>query len=248
MVRPDVVQGWRALVAIAVSWALALAPLPVLAQSPRQLAPGFTQLPAGAKVVLMPVDVELFSLSAGGVPEPKADWTADAQRHLKTALQRRAAALGIESTQLDDTRADAFAEHVNLHAAVARSIAVHHVNIGPYNLPTKNGVLDWSFGDSLRGLQEQTGARYALFIWMRDSYASAERKAAMVAMLIVGAALGTGILLGGGTQTGYASLVDLESGQVVWFNQLVRGSGDLREEAAATETFNVLMAGFPRTP
>ena len=33
----------------------------------RNLAPGFAQLPAGSKIVVMPVDVELFAISAGGV-------------------------------------------------------------------------------------------------------------------------------------------------------------------------------------
>ena len=65
---------------------LALGATAAGAQS-RNLAPGFEGLPAGAKAVLMPVDGELFSLSAGGVPEPRADWTADAQRHMNTALK-----------------------------------------------------------------------------------------------------------------------------------------------------------------
>ena len=43
----------------------------------------------------MPVDVELFSLSAGGVAEPRADWTATALGHMNGAMtgaRRRAAA------------------------------------------------------------------------------------------------------------------------------------------------------------
>jgi hypothetical protein len=91
----------------------------------------------------------------------------------------------------------------------------------------------------MRPLQEKTGARYALFVYVRDSYASAERKAAMVAMAVLG------IGLAGGTQTGYASLVDLETGRVLWFNRLLRASGDLRESAAAAESMAVLLTGFP---
>ena len=37
----------------------------------------------------MPVDVELFSLSAGGVAEPRADWTAAALGHMKGAVTMR---------------------------------------------------------------------------------------------------------------------------------------------------------------
>jgi hypothetical protein len=205
----------------------------------RYLAPGFTQLPKAARVVIMPVDVELFSLSAGGVAEPRADWTAAALGHMKTAVSARISATGLNATTMDDAAADEFAEQVGLHAAVARSIALHHGIGGAWALPSKQGRLDWSFEDSMKPLQDKTGARYALFLYVRDTYASAERKAAMVAMALLG------VGLSGGTQSGYASLVDLESGRVLWFNRLLRASGDLRESAAATESMGALLTGFP---
>lgn len=205
----------------------------------RNLAPGFEGLPAGAKAVLMPVDVELFSLSAGGITEPRADWTADAQRHMNDALRQVLARSQLEVVALDEKDADAFTEQVGLHAAVARSINLHHGVGGNLALPSKGGRLDWSFDDAMRPLQQKTGARYGLFVWVRDSYASAERKVAMVALALFG------IVGGGGVQTGYASLVDLETGRVLWFNRLLRGNGDLREAGAAVESINALLAGFP---
>jgi hypothetical protein len=205
----------------------------------KNLAPGFTQLPKSAQVVIMPVDVELYSLSAGGVPEPRADWTATALGHMKNAVAAKTAAIGLNATTMDEQAADEFAEQVGLHAAVARSIALHHSLGGVWALPTKEGRLDWSFDDSMKPLQDKTGARYALFIWVRDSYASAERKAAMVAMALLG------VGLTGGTQTGYASLVDLETGRVLWFNRLARARGDLREGESASESIDALLAGFP---
>lgn len=207
-----------------------------LAQDARNLAPGFTGLDAGAKVVIAPIDVELFSVSAGGVLEPKAEWTEAAQRHMKAALHQRAVTLGLGSHELASDKADEFAELLNLHAAVARSIAIHHN--GVLKLPTKEDKLDWSFGDTLRPLQAATGAKYGLFTWVRDSYASGERVAMMVGLAL----LGVGV--GGGAQTGYATLVDLDTGRVLWFNQLRRASGDLREAAKATESVDVLLAGF----
>lgn len=209
-----------------------------LAQDARNLAPGFTGLDAGAKVVIAPIDVELFSVSAGGVLEPKAEWTEAAQRHMKAALHQRAVTLGLGSHELASDKADEFAELLNLHAAVARSIAIHHN--GVLKLPTKEDKLDWSFGDTLRPLQAATGAKYGLFTWVRDSYASGERVAMMVGLAL----LGVGV--GGGAQTGYATLVDLDTGRVLWFNQLRRASGDLREAAKATESVDVLLAGFPQ--
>jgi hypothetical protein len=201
------------------------------------LAPGFTAVPAQSKVVLMPVDVELFSMSAGGVLEPKADWTANAQKHMRSALQKRKTNVGLTMSELTELEADEFDDVSSLHAAVARSIAFHH--FGPIKLPTKEGKLDWSLGEGVKTLHEKTKADYGLFIWVRDSYATAERKAMMVGLAI----LGVGINLG--SQVGYASLVDLKTGKVVWFNRLARASGDLRELEPATQSMDDLLTGFP---
>jgi hypothetical protein len=209
-----------------------------VAQS-KNLAPGFAGLSTTDKVMLMPLDVELFSLSAGGVPEPKADWTAVALGHMKRSIAARQAQARVTVVEVSEAEADEFAEQVGLHAAVAQSIALHHFSDGMWNLPTKAGQLNWSFGDAMKPLGARSGAQYALFIWVRDSYASGERKAAMLALAL----LGVGI--SGGAQVGYASLVDLQTGQVVWFNRLARAYGDLREAGPARESMDALLSGFP---
>lgn len=205
----------------------------------RQLAPGFTHLKAGDRLLLMPIDVELFSLSAGGVGEPRADWTDKARRNMVEAVDARRQAARLQVVELQPAQADEFAEQAGLHAAVAQSIALHQFGGSIWALPSKQGKLDWSFGDAMQPLQAATGARYALFFWVRDSYASAERVAAMIALAVVG------IGISGGVQVGYASLVDLQTGQVLWFNQLARGYGDLREPKPARESIDALLAGFP---
>jgi len=215
---------------------LALLP-PLAAAQSRNLAPGFLQLPKDAAVAVMPVDMELFSISAGGVLEPKADWTEAAARHFKAAVLAANQGFGLRSVELAEKDADEVAEVNTLHAAVAQAIAMHH--FGPLALPTKDGKLDWSLGEAVRPVKAATGARYALFSWVRDSYASSERKAMMIGLAI----LGVGIT--GGAQVGYASLVDLDTGQVVWFNRLTRMSGDLREPEPAAETVKALLAEFP---
>jgi len=206
----------------------------------KQLAPGFDHLHAGDTLLLMPLDVELFSVSAGGIDEPRADWTAKAQANLLKAIQQHKQAARVRVAELTPDQADEFAEQVGLHAAVAQAIALHQFGDPMWALPTKGGRLEWSFGDAMRPLHEASGASHALFIWVRDSYASPER----VAMTIALGAL-TGIVLSGGVQLGYASLVDLQTGQVVWFNRLARAYGDLREAQPARESVDALLEGFP---
>jgi hypothetical protein len=205
---------------------------------PRHLAPGFTTRPADSKLLIVPADMELFSISAGGVQEPKADWTEAAQKNFRAALLARREQLGANAVELQDAELDEFAELYALQHAVAEAVFVHHTGMGQ-RLPTKNGKLDWSLGEAVKPLKAKTGADYALFTWIRDSYASNERKATMIALALLGA------FSTGGSQTGYASLVDLNTGRVVWYNDLKRMSGDLREPSSAKETVETLFKGFP---
>ena len=211
---------------------------PALAAETRYLAPGFESRPAESKLVILPVDMELFSISAGGITEPRADWTEAAQRNFHAALAKRGKQLGPHTRVLKDDDVDAFAEVLALERAVGSAIFIHHARPN-LKLPTKDGRLQWSLGDAVQPLRARTGADYALFTWIRDSYTSPERKAAMMAMLLLGA------ISFPGEQVGYASLVDLNTGRVVWFNTLNRMSGDLREAGPAAETVDALLKGFP---
>jgi hypothetical protein len=178
-------------------------------------AEGFTGLPTGSKVAVMPLDIELFELGAGGIREPQAEWTAQAHQNFARTFQESP----FPNTEFiavgdgDDRDIEALNR---LHGAVGTAIVIHHT-ITAYKLPTKQGRLDWSLGDSLGQIREKTGARYTLFTYVRDSYASGGR----VAAIVVGAILGVGLT--GGVQAGYASLVDLETGRIVWFNPCLSG-------------------------
>jgi hypothetical protein len=219
--------------------ALVLIAGPALGQS-KNLAPGFAALSAGATVAIMPTDIELFSISAGGVAEPRADWTEAASRHFMAALrEKKNKALKLNVVEVAEKDAEELDEVNALHGAIARAISLHHFGPGFLQLPTKEGKLDWSLGEATRAIKKATGADYAFFTWVRDSYASPERVAAMVALALVG------VGVGGGVQTGYASLVELDTGRVLWFNRLQRTSGDLREAEKAAETIDSLLNNFP---
>jgi hypothetical protein len=79
-----------------------------------------------------------------------------------------------------------------------------------------------------------------LFTYIRDSYTSGGRKALRIASLLL---LGGDI--GGGQQVGVTTLVDLRTGQVVWFNYLARQTGDLRDEQGARATVQDMLKGLP---
>lgn len=195
------------------------------------------------RIVLLAPDVELSLLNAGGITEPNAAWTRDAKRLIASTLEARFR--GINATLVRGS-ADALeaandpreTQLVKLHGAVGNSILLHQYG-DILQLPTKKGKFEWGLGPDTAYLKDKYGADYALFIFIRDSYASGGR----VAAIMVAAVLGVG--LQGGVQVGFASLVDLRSGDIVWFNRLARGVGDLRTPKGAKETVDVLLKDFP---
>lgn len=236
----------------------AVSPMPGV-NAGSSFAPGFSALPKDAKLVIMPPLVQLFEISRG-MPL-KEDWTEAATRNFKIALMQKVRSLGANSVALPDAQSNEVAELTALHSAIARAIALHHFGLfravpearallgsfaysSPLShldglaLPTKEGRLDWSFGESVQSIRKITGADYAVFTWVRDHYVG---PGLLMLMILMPYASGYGV------QVCYASLVDLDTGQVLWFNHLVGMGNDLRESAAAPKTLDALLQGFPVT-
>lgn len=210
-------------------------------------ADGYT-LPADKPVTILVMrpDVEVGSATAGGLVEPNADWTAQARRNLAAALAAHARGRGVAVASLPDRTGEGeriVADYEALHRAVVSSIAAYKYGQTP--LPTKKGKrFDWTLGPGaarLRGT-DSAGSNYALFLVTRDAFATSGR----VAMQMIG------LLLGGympaGQHIAYASLVDLETGDIVWFNLLDGSAGDIRTPEGAKGLVDRLMRSMPSRP
>ena len=207
------------------------------------------------KLLVMRPDVTVGSVTTGGMTEPRADWTEAARANLIAALRAQQANRGgnvfilekrdgLASRGVD---ADTVAELERLHYAVGSSIALHRYS-GAY-LPTKRGKgLDWTLGEDAVALGRKTGFDYALFLHAEDSFASTGRVALQV-LGVAGCVVGfCAPNIGGGGQFAYASLVDLRTGEVVWFNVLQTGTqiaginmGDIRKPEGAAQMVERLL-------
>ncbi len=191
-------------------------------------------------IVVMPLDVELGELTAGGVVEPHSAWTEAALQHMRAALEEQAKIYNVTLVDYQpelgtpEERATSL-ELIRLHRAVGGSVLLHHY-LPAYQLPSKEKKLDWSLGTAVSAISRTHDADYALFLFVRDNYATAGR----VAVILIGGLMGA--YVPGGSQVGFASVVDLSTGDIVWFNRLVRTTGDLRTPAAAAETVRVLVS------
>jgi hypothetical protein len=213
----------------------------------------FTPPQGNYKLLVLRPDVTVGSLTTGGMVEPRADWTNQARKSITDAIRAQQATRGgtiavIERrNELPGVTAEELAEIERLNAAVDESIVIHKY-LGDY-LPTKRGRgLDWTLGADAVRLGQKTGYDYALFLHAEDEVASGGR----VALGILGfAGCFIGLCapnVGGANQLNYASLVDLKTGEVVWFNVVQAGSqipgikfGDLRTPGGAQQMVERLL-------
>jgi hypothetical protein len=219
----------------------------------RQVADVQFEPPQGNySLIVMRPDVQVSSVTAGGMVEPRAEWTEQARSNLLKALTQQQATRG-GRTMIAETRAsvpgvtpEAIADLERLHSAVGNSIAIHKYFPGN-ELPTKRRGIDWTLGEPAVKLGRATGMDYALFLYAQDSVASSGRVALQV-LGIAGCFIGFCAPQGGGGQTAYASLVELKTGDVVWFNVLQTGSqlpglafGDIRTPEGSAQMVERLL-------
>lgn len=197
------------------------------------------------KILVFRPDVSVGEQSTGGMNEPNAEWTEKARTLLAAALssaQTRRANELVMMPELEGDKATLLADYRGLFRAVANSVIAHKLFAGN-RLPTKRADFNWTLGDGVSALRDAGGAGapadYALFVYTYDSYGSAGRKAAQ----IFGAMFGVGI--SSGVHMGYAGLVDLKTGELVWINADVKMGGDVREADGADKRIGQLLEDFP---
>ena len=193
------------------------------------------------RILLMKPDVKLSVLTASGMIEPQAEWTDAARRNFADAADSFGKQRKVQVVRMSDDAVlgDEELAYQRLYEAVGATILLHHYGVS--KLPTKAGALDWSMGSGMASIRDKYGADYALFSFYRDSTSSGGR----VAMMVLFAA--AGVAIPGGGQGGYASLVDLNTGDIVWFNMVAAGAGDLRTPEGAETAVKQLFSNLPQS-
>jgi hypothetical protein len=221
---------------------------PAAAQERSAVKQGFTLAPNSKKKILVfrPA-VSVGAQSTGEMFEPNAEWTERAKVNIQRALEQVQNTLGNEVIVAPDAYGDDarnVQEHMALFGAV--SSAVREYQFFPGNrLPTKKSdnkkdVFDWSLGSGVSRLPGAQDADYGLFIYNKDEYGSTGRK-----ILQVVALLGAGVAVKSGSHTGYAGLVDLKTGDLLWLNADQEMGGDVREQDGAEKRVRQLLEDFP---
>lgn len=202
------------------------------------------ELRPDARVVLMHPDISMLVIPANGPPKPRADWSELAQRSFLAAFREYLASHALDVTVIDpSTPADPDVDrYVRLYTAVANTIFAYHV--GDFHLPSKGTTFDWSLGPDVASIGQRYAADYGLFVTYRGLRASSGK---WRDVMMNGAVQRVPT----GSDLSFAALVDMRSGDIVWFNP-VNGTGasagDLRDPERARVTVEDLLDPWPGKP
>lgn len=233
---------------MALACACATLVAPAAAQEHAAIKQGF-DLPANsAKTILVfrPA-VSVGSQSTGGSFEPNSEWTEAAKANIQSALESFQAKLGntvIVAPEAYGDAARSVQEHIALFGAVARAVTEYQFFKGN-RLPTKKrdnkaDVFDWSLGSGVAALPGAQHADYGLFIYNKDAYGSTGRKVLQALAL-----LGPRIAITSGVHEGYAGLVDLKTGDLLWLNADQSMGGNVRDAEGAKKRVRELLEDIP---
>ena len=221
---------------------------PAMAQERTAVKQGFELAPnSGKRILVFRPSVSVGAQSTGGMFEPNAEWTEQAKTNIQASLEELQARLGNEVVVAPEAYGDdaqAVEEHMALFAAVSQAVIEYQFFVGN-RLPTKKrdnkaDVFDWSLGEGVSKLPGADQADYGLFIYNKDAYGSTGRK-----ILQVVALLGPGVAVKSGEHVGYAGLVDLKTGDLVWLNADGAMGGDVREVDGSQKRVSQLLEEFP---
>lgn len=194
-------------------------------------------LPAAAASASVETAKVAEAAAAAAVPAPAAP-DCSAQQNALAAAQAMPDA---------KSHANLVADYEGLHSAVVGAIIAHKYGLAGGKLPTKKEDFAYTLGPGTADLGKLSGANYGLFVMTYDQFASDSRKAMQVVGAL-GCLIGACVIVSGGQHVAYVSLVELDSGNIVWFNLLRGSKGDVRESEGAGTMVDAIMAGMPTRP
>jgi hypothetical protein len=208
-------------------------------------------------VTVLPADVKVYQIDAGGIREPMEEWCSQAKNNILRAVENQLSTkmrtiVDVLTEELLDEKKSHWEETRALYSAVSAMVFLHtyqNPNIPNHYFAEKLKNFDYSLGSDVQSLAP--GASMLLFLEAEDHIWTGGRRAlqGLGALLGIAAGVATGVVIipymGGGT-TIQAALVDSATGDLLWINAVRAGAGtDLRDATSATNMVNDLFKDFP---
>jgi hypothetical protein len=219
--------------------------LPAAAQFRHYSLDGPDARPLPRKIVILPPEVIVRELSAGGVAEKVPEWTDQAGAALTKAAKefagRQDGYVLVDMPTLSQDERDELEEYsATLYSLALGSVLLSNYRSGAWN--ERRRKFDFSMGEGLPFLAEKSGAGAALFIIGEDLVSTPGRRA----LAVLGAALGAAVGMGSSVVVGV--VVDLKTGDLLWTNHTTSKVRDLKDDKGAMSMIGGILDSYPTAP
>ena len=200
------------------------------------------------KILLLPADIRVHEISAGGVVEKVDDWTGAASNHAMKSMRSIAGSKKLfelnEAPAFSDTDKQVLEQHQALYELVANS--ADFARSGPF-MPWRERAknFDYTLGPGLKDLAVRGDVDAALIVIGSDYISSAGRKATMALGILAAAFTGVAVVPAGGVAYVSVGVIDLRTGNLLWFATNRGQSSDLREEKQVQAVLDGLFDSYP---
>jgi len=204
------------------------------------------QLPK--KILLLPIEIRVHEISAGGVVEKVDDWSkqasTNARQYIRTLAASRDVFTIVETPALNAQDRAQLEQHVALYEVVAGSADLALASpISAWRERAKD--FDYTLGPGLKPLAEHSGIDAAMILTGTDYISSAGRKAAMAMGVLLGALAGGIFIPQGGTSFVSVGVVDMRTGNLLWFASDQSATTDLRNEQDVQRILEQMFQTYP---
>ena len=194
------------------------------------------------KIVVLKPDVKLYEVDAMGDRIIKADWTNQAKKNVEIAMREFLKNENLNVNFLETELNEEQSQYLKLQKKVS-DVIVGHVVVPEQKIPSKDiEGLDWTLGPKFSQSFQNIDADYVLILNIRDYFSTGGRILAQTLLVLLG---GTYIPL---IQQGYGTLIDVRTGDLVWFDFAQAESfGDTRNEKGAKDAIEKILKKLPKT-
>ena len=193
------------------------------------------------KVLVLPVNVKIYSFTANGALEDSPDATSLAtttsEAELRHVMSSSQFFQPIAMPALSPDEQAALNEHIALYKAIAVDAHIADDIGDAWKAPL--ATFDYTLGPGLQFLRQRSGADYALVLQGED----AESTGGRIGMSIFAAMLG--VNLAKGRNYICAGLIDLNTGNVVWLNYDTHDASDFSNQKKMAGFVDDIMQDYP---
>jgi hypothetical protein len=205
--------------------------------------------PLPHRILLAKPDIRVHEISTGGIVEKVDEWSDKASDEAAKSLESLAQSTNmfelVQPSKLTDAERVTLEQYSALYILVAGSanLAQH----SPFDAWKKRaGDFDYTLGPGLADVAKNEKIDAVVFLVGTDHISSSGRKAAMVAGIFLAAFTGIALIPASVPSFLTAGVVDMRTGDVLWFSTETRsGSGDLRDPAYVKTVVDDLFKTYP---